>query len=119
MRSSVCILLLSSALASCARSTTIGPSNGATVAEITAADLRRRLFIIADDSMMGRDPGGAGNYKTAEYVAAEFRRLGLQPAGDNGTYFQAVPFMRARPSGSSHIEVGGASLAVGRDFVPI
>src|SRR5258705_13530823 len=59
---------------------------------ITAADLRQRLYPIADDSLMGRETGSAGAFKASAYVAAEFRRLGLEPAGDRGTYFQAVPF---------------------------
>ncbi len=64
------------------------PTTGA----ITIADLRSRLFRIADDSMLGRETGSAGASKTADYVAAEFRRLGLSPAGDNGGWFQVVPF---------------------------
>src|SRR5437879_13858125 len=56
---------------------------------ITAADLRQRLFLIADDSMMGRETGSLGAFKASAYVAAEFRRLGLEPAGDSGTYFRS------------------------------
>jgi len=64
----------------------------ATEPEITAADLRQRLYLIADDSMMGRETGSLGAFKASAYVAAEFRRLGLEPAGDSSTYFQTVPF---------------------------
>ena len=49
-----------------------------TTAAITAADLRTRLFLIADDSMGGREPGSTGNFKAAEYIASEFKRLGLR-----------------------------------------
>jgi hypothetical protein len=56
-----------------------------TVPEITANDLRTRLYQIADDSMLGRRIGELGNYKVTAYIAAEFKRLGLKPAGDNGT----------------------------------
>ena len=49
---------------------------------ITAADLRQRLYLIADDSMMGRETGSLGAFKTSAYVAAEFRRLRLgNPVG--------------------------------------
>src|SRR6188472_3063283 len=67
------------ALAACARASTIAPagtSAGATSADITEADLRRRLFLIADDSMMGRETGSEGAHKTTEYIASEFKRLG-------------------------------------------
>jgi len=47
--------------------------------------------------MMGRAPGDAGNLKTTAYIAAEFARLGLKPAGDNGTWFQNLPFQFATP----------------------
>src|SRR5256885_16941272 len=49
---------------------------------ITAADLRQRLYLIADDSMMGRETGSLGAFKASAYVASQFRRLGLEPARD-------------------------------------
>lgn len=61
-----------------------------TVASITPADLRTRLYIYADDSMMGREAGTAGDMMATAYIAAEARRMGLEPAGDNGTYFQEI-----------------------------
>ena len=58
---------------------------------ITAADAMTRLYIFADDSMMGRRTGDLGGLKGTAYIEREVRRLGLVPAGDNGTFFQAVP----------------------------
>ena len=63
-----------------------------TVAAITANDLRTRLYQFADDSMQGRRIGEKGNFKGTEYIAREFKRVGLKPAGDSGTYFQTLPF---------------------------
>jgi hypothetical protein len=57
-------------------------------ATITAEDIQRRIGIIADDSMLGRDTPSAGLEITAQHVASEFRRAGLRPAGDSGSYFQ-------------------------------
>lgn len=57
-------------------------------ATITAADVHTRLAVIADDSMGGRDTPSLGLDKTAQYVADQFRRFGLRPGGENGTYFQ-------------------------------
>jgi hypothetical protein len=45
---------------------------------ITAVDVARRIGIIADDSMMGRDTPSRGLDLTAEYVANQFRRFGLK-----------------------------------------
>ena len=50
-----------------------------------------RLYIFADDSMLGREAGTSGNVKGTDYIAAEAKRLGLLPAGDSGTYFQTIP----------------------------
>lgn len=110
-------LLAAIAIAGCTSTQTPSPDAG-TSPEITEADLRRRLFLIADDSMMGRESGSEGDYKTADYVAAEFKRLGLEPAGENGTYFQTVPFWRAAVDPQSTIDVNGTMLTVGRDFLP-
>lgn len=84
---------------------------------ITAADLRSRLYRIADDSMMGRETGSKGAFQTAEYVAAEFKRLGLQPAGEGGGWFQPVPFWIPVPAASRISIVGGPDLVLGVDYV--
>jgi hypothetical protein len=90
----------------------------ATTADITTADLQYRLKIIADDSMMGRESGSKGDFMAAEYIASEFRRLGLEPAGEGGTYFQTVPFWKAAIDSTSRFAFQGAVLQVGRDFIP-
>ncbi len=45
--------------------------------------------VLADDRFEGRNTGSAGHLKAAQYVAAEFARSGLKPAGTDG-YFQTV-----------------------------
>jgi len=58
---------------------------------ITPSDVKRRIEIIADDSMGGRDTPSRGLDATARYIAAEFGRLGLTPGGDGGTFVQRYP----------------------------
>jgi hypothetical protein len=89
-----------------------------TSAAITEADLRTRLYIFADDSMLGRGAGTIGNKKGTDYIAAELRRLGLEPAGDNGTYFQALPFGYRVYTSESQLTAGNQSLRFGEDFAP-
>lgn len=86
---------------------------------VRAADLRTRLFALADDSMGGRDTGSPGNMKATDWIAAEFRRFGLEPAGEGGTYFQTVPFQRVAPDPASRVEVDGRRLVLGTDFLPV
>lgn len=93
------------------------PAPPATTAAISAQDLRQRLSIFAADSMLGRETGTVGNVKATDYIAAEFRRLGLEPAGDSGTYFQTVPLVTTRLDDASVIAVGDRRLAVWKDFV--
>jgi len=91
-----------------------------TVPAITANDLRTRLYQIADDSMMGRRVGELGNYKATEYIAREFRRLGLKPAGENGTYFQELPYgPTSFDVAATRLMVDNTALEARRDFVPI
>lgn len=61
---------------------------------ITAADVRQRIFTIAHDSMGGRDTPSPGLTKTANYIASEFKRFGLKPGGDSGSFIQKYPISR-------------------------
>ncbi|HVO36207.1 MAG TPA: M28 family peptidase [Gemmatimonadales bacterium] len=89
-----------------------------TTAEITPADLMTRLYIYADDSMMGRRGGTIYNLKATDYIAAEARAMGLVPAGDSGTYFQTVPLVRETIDTTSTLVVAGSTLRVFDDFLP-
>lgn len=71
-------------------------SPAASPGAITTRDMETRLTAFAHDSMMGREAGTVWNTKATDYVAGEFRNLGLDPAGENGTYFQLVPGVLVR-----------------------
>jgi len=86
-------------------------------ATITAADVERRLWIVANDSMGGRDTPSDGLNKTAQYVADEFRRFGLKPGGENGTYFQRYAIERKKfEVAGSQIMLMGAGAHMMGDF---
>ncbi|HUP88524.1 MAG TPA: hypothetical protein VM100_04210, partial [Longimicrobiales bacterium] len=89
-------------------------SGPATTQAITAGDLMTRLYIFADDSMLGRRSGDVGNLKGTAYIEREVRRMGLVPAGENGTFFQDVPLVRRLPV--AWLRVGSDSLALNADF---
>lgn len=67
--------------------------------------LRAHIEFLADDLMLGRQPGSDGYNIAANYVASQYRQMGLLPAGDGGTYFQQVPLRRA------FLEPGSAEMA--------
>ena len=100
-----------------------GPATWAprpTVSAITANDLRTRLYGFADDSMLGRLIGEPGNYKGTEYIAREFKRMGLKPMGDNGTWFQVLAFgPTGFDSSASRLLAGGAPLARSAEWIPM
>lgn len=84
--------------------------------EISAKDLMSRLYVFADDSMMGRETGTQGNVRGTDYLAAEAKRLGLLPAGENGTYFQTLPFKSRATDSTSTITTAAGSLAYGSEW---
>ncbi len=54
------------------------------VGSITAEDIVRRVRIIANDTMRGRDTPSPELDQTAEYLAGEFRKMGLLPGAGGG-----------------------------------
>jgi hypothetical protein len=65
-------------------------------AGVSTGALQAHLGFLADDALEGRATGARGAAVAAQYVAAQFRRLGLQPAGDSGSYFHALPLAARR-----------------------
>ena len=73
-------------------------SPGTRVARAVDANvMRAHLEFLADDALEGRKPGTRGGELAAKYIATQFKRLGLEPAGDSGTYFQRVPIISLDP----------------------
>ncbi|HXO62260.1 MAG TPA: M28 family metallopeptidase [Candidatus Acidoferrales bacterium] len=59
--------------------------------------IRADMRFLSDDALEGRGTGTRGYEIAAKYMATQFESLGLQPAGDNGSYFQSVPLRSAKP----------------------
>jgi len=64
----------------------------ATAAAIRPADARRHIEHLASEEMEGRLTGTEGERKATAYVASVFEQLGLEPAGNGGSFFQNFPF---------------------------
>lgn len=62
---------------------------GAAATTAKATDWWKHVQVLASDNLRGRAAGTPEHHRAAEYVASEFRRLGLEPGGDRG-YFQTV-----------------------------
>jgi hypothetical protein len=102
--------------AACAQSSTA--TRGTDV--ITPALVSKHLRVIADDSMQGRDTPSRGLELTAQYIADNFKRVGLKPGASDGSYLQRYRIMKQRVDGTGswvRLMVGDvtASASLARD----
>ncbi|HEY1951577.1 MAG TPA: M20/M25/M40 family metallo-hydrolase [Gemmatimonadaceae bacterium] len=105
-------------LAACSSAIQLGQAgSGTTSPAITAQDLSTRLYIFAADSMLGRQFGTEGNLKGTQYIADELARMGVQPGGVGGSYFQNVPAYRIALAPGAQVMLDGAPLTVGTDYI--
>ena len=93
------------------------PTPGSAFPAVSPATLKTDLYAFSDDSMQGRETGTIGNVKGTTFIAAQAKKLGLEPAGENGTWFQIVPLVRKGLDPKSSLTAGGATVAPGKDWV--
>jgi hypothetical protein len=72
------------------------PAQKSTLDRISADSLRGHLSFIASDLLEGRKSPSRGLDLAAEYLAAQYRRAGLEPVGDDG-YFQTANWIYTEP----------------------
>jgi Zn-dependent M28 family amino/carboxypeptidase len=65
----------------------------AAAASIDPEKIRAHVHFLSLDLLEGRGPGTRGAELAAEYIATQFALAGVEPAGDNGTYFQQMPLV--------------------------
>ncbi|HUA63452.1 MAG TPA: M28 family peptidase [Verrucomicrobiae bacterium] len=88
---------------------------------LTANGLRADVSFLASDALEGRGTPSRGLDIAGEYIAAQFRRAGLEPAGDDG-YFQTAPFVTVTPNteGVSFVyEAGGQTIKANADEISL
>ncbi len=130
-RATIALLLAGLCLAACNRGTP-PPAADAAPATTTPApwandpsaqrievDVRK----LSDDAMEGRETGTRGYAMASDHVAKRFADIGLQPAGDDGTFFQRVPLLRAtrvREGATFTVDRNGRQIALrlGDQFLP-
>jgi Zn-dependent M28 family amino/carboxypeptidase len=82
-------------------------------APIAPADLLRHIQVLASDGYQGRAPGTEGERLTTAYIVEQFRARGLEPAGENGTWFQSLHLAQRSPAGGElRWTAGGRTVAV-------
>lgn len=79
---------------------------------IREKDIHNDLYAMADDHFRGREAGTLDELKVSMWLADQARMAGLQPAGDDGTYFQFFSMWRNRIAASSHISIGDQAFSL-------
>jgi hypothetical protein len=89
------------------------PAADAAMSTITADSIRATMRFLSDDALEGRGLTQRGHELAAKYMASRFEGIGLQPAGDNGGYFQSVPVR------SLVTDVNKSSLSITKNGSPL
>ncbi len=81
---------------------------------------RRHISTLASDAYGGRGIGTAGLDKAADYIVAEYKAIGLEPAGDDGSWFQTFDVETGGEAPASHqnFAIDGQKATPYKDFTP-
>ncbi|GAB2532686.1 M28 family peptidase [Rufibacter soli] len=87
---------------------------------VKPASLKGHIQYLADDKLLGRLPGTPGYQMAVDYVVQQFKAIGIQPAGENGTYLQKVRIRKAVTGQDATLSLTTGqetkALAPGKDF---
>jgi hypothetical protein len=84
-------------------------------AAIRPSELERDLAVLSSDSFRGREAGTIHELSASVWLAEQARMAGLEPAGDNGTFFQFFSMKRHRIAPSSFVRVGNTEFQLWKD----
>ena len=82
---------------------------GPTYEAITDARVRAHVRYLADDLLEGRAPSTRGGNLAANYIATQFKLIGLAPGGENGSYFQMVTMVESKTDAGKGLTISGGS----------
>jgi hypothetical protein len=100
---------------------TITPDIQIALDSVSGDSLRGHLSFLASDLLEGRNTPSRGLDLAAHYIAAQFRRAGLEPAGDDG-YFQTAGWLLAERNMDDFelkVQAGKETITVSRDRVSV
>ncbi|MEJ8803527.1 M28 family peptidase [Pontibacter sp. H249] len=88
--------------------------------KVEPEDIKKHIWYLADDKLLGRKPGTPGYQTAVDYVIDNYKKLGVQPGGENGTYLQTVRLRTAKTEDNATMTLadkqGTATLTAGKDF---
>ncbi|OGX85680.1 peptidase M28 [Hymenobacter glacialis] len=93
----------------------------AALAQVQPTAIKAHIAYLADDKLQGRQAGTPGYQMAVDYVTKQLKNLGVQPAGDAGTYLQKVRLRKAFLQPGATFAITGAQgampLTAGQDYV--
>ncbi|MBF9142623.1 M28 family peptidase [Hymenobacter properus] len=94
----------------------------AALEQVKPADIKAHIAYLADDRLQGRKAGTPGYQMAVDYVTQQLKSMGVQPAGEGGTYIQKVRLRRAFLQPGATFEARDAQgaalpLTAGQDYV--
>lgn len=111
------ILMIIFVIAAC-NSEKVGIENA--LSSITIDDMKNHIATLASDEFMGRAPATIGEEKTINYLAEEFKKIGLKPANGD-SYFQEVPLLKITAESPMTLDISGGkqnlNLAFSNNFI--
>jgi hypothetical protein len=87
---------------------------------LSATEYFKHVSFLASDDLKGRGNGTPELQRASEYIANQFRTLGLKPAGDKGTYFENFQITTGTAYGSHNaLTIDSRKLTIDADFEPL
>src|SRR5471030_2858300 len=116
MKKMICLMSLAVAMAACSSeksAPTVAPavSQNLPIGQLPAIDLDALLAhtkVLSSDEFEGRAPGTKGEELATNYLADQFKKVGLKPGNTDGTYFQKVPLVGITPAPAPLVFAKGA-----------
>ncbi len=78
--------------------------NEAADPDLSADRMKAAVAYLSSDRLEGRGPGTRGEILATEYIADGFKKAGLKPLGERGSYYQPVPLVRVVTSPKSTLQ---------------
>src|SRR3954468_18309169 len=92
----------------------------AAMAAIRESDIRHDVGEMASPGMRGREGGTIDEMRASIWVAEQYRKLGLKPMGEDGSFFQWFDMTRTRVSvTASKTSIAGQAMTLFGDFIPL
>lgn len=87
--------------------------------KIIIDNLHNEIDYLASDKLEGRRTGTPGEKLAYEYLSEQFKKLGLNPKGDNNTFIQSFEINEGKQIlSSTHLTINNNELTVEKDFFP-